>query len=179
MKIKKWILFLIAISLTLSLFGETVPTDNKGFYGKEKLESLDAIGAIKLNGTEVTNDLHITGTLISRDAKIGFLDILGEANLTETIVLNGGTVMGLIQAVRSTFKKPITILSQRAVFTSSKLEGITVKQDSAYKGKQVIELRQGTIVHGPIHFESGKGEVIIFSRSRIDGIVSGAKIIKK
>jgi len=87
--------------------------------------------------------------------------------------------MGQIQAVRSTFEKPITILSQKAVFTESKLKEITVKQDSAFKGKQIIELRQRTIVDGPIHFESGRGEVQIFPGSQVLGIVSGGKIIKK
>ncbi len=161
------------------ILAATLFASGGGNYGKEKLESLNATGLVRLNGTEVSDALHITGSLICRNAQIGSLDVQGEANLTETTVLKGVSVMGLIQAIRSTFKEPITILSQRAVFTASTLEGITVKKDSAYKGKQIIELRQGTIVNGPIEFESGKGEVIIFSSSQVLGTVKGGKIIKK
>lgn len=150
-----------------------------GSFGNEKIESLTGTGLVKLNGTEIENQLQVTGSLIAHDAEIGFLDILGEANLTRSHIKNGASVLGQIQAIRSTFEKPLTILSQRAVFRESKLKEIIVKQDDGYRGKQIIELRQRTIVDGPIHFESGKGEVQIFPGSQVLGVVSGGKIVKK
>ena len=77
------------------------------------------------------------------------------------------------------FQKNITLLTQKAVFTASKLEGITVRKDGACKGKQVLELKQGTIVNGPIVFESGKGEVVIYPGSQVLGSVTGGKIVRK
>lgn len=154
-----------------------VETQNQ--YGAVNIEALDAVGLIRLNGTTVTNQARITGSLISQNATIGSIDIIGEANLTGTQVKNGGYVMGSLQAVRSTFEKSITILSQKALFTASKLEGITIKQDGSYKGKQIVELKQGTIINGPIHFESGKGEVIVFPGCQVLGSVTGGKIVKK
>jgi hypothetical protein len=163
--------------LLTTLFAEEV--NGGGQYGKVTVESLEGTGLLKLNGTSVTKEVHLTGSLICQNGEIGSLDIIGEANLTETKVEHGGSIMGSFQATRCQIQKPINVLSQRVVFTGTKLAGITVKQDSSYKGKQIVELRQGTLVDGPIHFESGKGEVIVYTGSQILGPVTGGKIIKK
>ncbi len=179
MKFRTLILGLIALSFMATLFADGTKAQGGGQYGKITLESLEANGLVKLNGTSITNEVHLIGSLISQNGEIGSLDVIGEVNFTETTIRHGGSIMGSIQAVRSNIKQPITILSQKAVFTSTKLAGITVKQDSAFKGKQIIELRQGTIVDGPIHFESGKGEVLVYTGSQVLGAVTGGKIIKK
>lgn len=184
---KSIVLGLVAFSFIASLFADAKTTPPKpsqstagiNQYGAVDLEDLDAIGLIKLNGTSVANKLRLTGSLISQNAKIGSLDIIGEANLTGTTVKGGGHIMGSIQAVRSTFEKSITILCPKALFTGSHLQGITVQQDTSFKGKQVIELKQGTIINGPIHFESGKGEVIVFPGCQVLGGVTGGKIVRK
>jgi hypothetical protein len=179
MKFRTIVLSLIAFSFIATLFADVTKAEGGGQYGKVTLESLEGNGLIKLNGTSITHDIHLNGSLISQNAEIGSLDIIGEVNMTETLVRHSGSIMGSLQATRSTFREPITILSQKAVFTASKLTGITIKQDSAFKGKQIIELRQGTLVDGPIHFESGKGEVLLHSGSQVIGAVTGGKILKK
>lgn len=178
MKFRTFMFSLIALSFIATTCAENIEVHSGGSYGKESVESITGSGMIKLNGTEITKTLEITGSLIARDASIEAMDILGQANLTESHVKNAN-VMGQIQAVRSTFENPITILSQKAVFTESKLKGINVKKDSSYKGKQIIELRRRTIVNGNIHFESGKGEVHLFPGSQVLGLVDGGKIVKK
>lgn len=179
MKWKPFLIALIALSFVASLFAEPTKAEGGGSFGKETLESLNGTGLIKLNGTTIENEIHVIGSLITQNGELGKLDIMGEANLTETTVEEGGTVMGSMQTMRSTIKKPLTILSQKSVFTASKLAGITVEQDTAFKGKQFIELRQGTLVDGPIHFKSGRGEVLIYSSSQVLGPVTGGKVIKK
>lgn len=144
-----------------------------------QLESLEGTGLLKLNGTSVAKEIHLTGSLICQNGEIGSLDIIGEANLTETKILHASTIMGSFQATRCQMEEPLTLLTQRAVFTGVKLTGIEVKRDSAYKGKQIIELRQKTLVDGPIHFESGKGEVLLYTGSQVLGPITGGKIIKK
>lgn len=178
MKFRTFIFSLIALSFLATLFAESHQVTGASQYDEVTIDDLNGTGLIKLNGTTVTS-IHLTGSLITKDAKIGTLDIIGEANLKDTTVTNGGSIMGSLQATRSTFLNSITILSQKAVFTSSRLEGITVQKDTGYKGKQVIELKQGTIINGPIHFESGKGEVIIFPGCQVLGIITGGKVIKK
>ncbi len=177
-KLRTLIIGLIALSFIATLFAETTKVQGSTQYGAVALDALDGTGLIKLNGTTVAK-IHLTGSLISQNAEIGSLDIMGEANLTGTTVKNGGSIMGSLQAVRSTFQDSITLLSQKAVFTASRLEGITVRQDGGYKGKQIIELKQGTQINGPIHFESGKGEVILFPGCQVLGTVTGGKIVKK
>lgn len=179
MKFRTLIFSLFALSLIATLFSAEQPFLGAGNYGTETLESVQGQGLVKLHGTLVSRDVQVTGSLIAHDAQIGALHILGEANLTGTTVKNESSVMGSLQAIRSTFEKPLTILSQKAVFTASHLEAITVQQDSGFKGKQVIELKQGSVINGPIHFESGKGEVIVFPGCQVLGQVTGGKIVKK
>lgn len=170
---------LVALSFVVSLFAEETKAIGGGQFGKETLESIDGTGLVKLNGTTVDHDVHVLGSLISQNGEVGSIHVTGEVNLTGTTVKNGGSIMGSFQAVRSKIEAPITILSQKTVITNSKLSGITIKKDSAYKGKQIIELRLGSIVDGPIHFESGKGEVLLYQNSQVLGPVTGGKIVKK
>lgn len=176
-KLRQIVFLLIGLSFLASLFAAEVNTT--GNYGIETVESIQGTGLIRLNGTSITNELQVTGSLITKDARIGNLNILGEANLTDTIIKGSGTIVGSLQAIRTTFEHPITILGQRALFTASKLEGITMQQDSGFKGKQVIELKQGTVINGPIHFESNKGEVVLYPGSKVTGQVTGGKIVKR
>jgi hypothetical protein len=148
-------------------------------YGAETLESLQVAGLTRLNGTTITGNLQVTGSLISLYAHLGSLEITGEANFTDTNIEKACTIIGSIQAVRTTFREPITLLTQKGVFTASKLEAITVRQDASFKGKQILELRQGTIVNGPVAFESGKGEIILQSGSQVKGAITGAKVVRK
>jgi hypothetical protein len=162
-----------------SLFAAEPPPARSGNYGSETVESVQGTGLVRLNGTSVANTVQVNGSLIAQNAHIGGLDIMGEANLTDTVVKNGGTIMGSLQAIRSTFEQSITILTQKALFTASHLKGITIQQDSALKGKQVIELKQGSTINGPIHFESGKGEVLLSPGCKVTGQVTGGKLVKK
>jgi hypothetical protein len=150
-----------------------------GNYGAETLESLQVSGLAKLNGTTITNDLHITGSLISLYAHLNHFEIIGEANLTDTKVDKEGSIIGSIQAVRSTFLQKLNLLTQKAVFTNCKIQSLAIRQDNAFKGKQVLELKQGTIVNGSIVFEGGKGEILLYPGSQILGSVTGAKVIRK
>lgn len=175
MKLRTLIFSLLALT---TLVAEDVKVSGSSQYGEVTLDNVDGFGLVKLNGTTVST-VHLTGSLITQYAAIGTLNIIGEANLKDSTVEKGGVILGSLQAVRTTFKGPITIHSQKALFTASKLEGITVQVESGFKGKQIIELKQGTIINGPIHFDSGRGEVIIFPGCQVLGTVTGGKIVKK
>jgi len=176
MKIRTLVFSLITLSFLGSLFA-VEPGSNS--YGKAILDSLQRSGLVKLNGTSIKEKLQVSGSMIANDADIGFLDIMGDANLSDTVVHQDSTIMGSFQASRSQFEKPITLLSHRALFTACKIDSIIIQKDLACKVKQVIELKQKTIVSGSIHFESGKGEVILAPGSKINGTVTGGKIIQR
>ena len=178
MKFRSLIYALIALSFLAPLFAETTRFSGAVQYGETTLDALDGAGLVKLNGTTVAS-IHLSGSLIAQNADIGSLDILGEANLKDTTIALPSTIMGSLQATRTTFKNPLTILSQKALFTASSLDAITIKKDGGYKGKQIVELKQGTQINGPIHFEAGNGEVIVFPGCQVFGPVTGGKVIKK
>jgi len=185
MKFQILVLILITLSSVFAKESSTQPQVLKqqilggGNYGAETLESLDVSGLAKLNGTTVINDLKITGTLIALYAHLNDFEIIGEANLTDTKVDKEASIIGSLQATRSIFLRNLNLLTQKAIFTNCKVQSLSIQQDSAFKGKQTLELRQGTVVNGSIVFESGKGEILLYPGSRILGSVTGAKVIKK
>lgn len=150
-----------------------------GHFDSTSVEAIEGSGLIKLQGTTVLQTVHVSGSLLSQNGNIGSLDVMGDVHLTDTHVKGGGTVMGSMHALRSTIEAPLILFVQRATFIRSKLAGITVKQDNGFRGKQILELKSGTLVDGPIHFESGKGEIFLYPGSQVLGTVTGGKIVKK
>lgn len=149
-----------------------------GSYGAINLDAIEGAGQVKLNGTQVEK-LHLMGSLIANGAQIGSIDISGEANFSDSVVKSGVNIIGYLRAQRTTFDQPIFVTLQKAVFTTSRLKGVTVRQNVGFKGKQVLELRQNTVIDGPVSFEGGKGEIHLYSGSKVLGDVKGAKIIQK
>lgn len=149
-----------------------------GNYGVEFIDSIHGSGLVKLNGTSVS-DLEVKGSLVSKDAQLGTIVVYGEANLRDTTVKGTTFIIGSMQSQGSVFQQTITLCTPKAVFTKTRIDSLTFQKDAGFKGKQVLELKQGTTVSGSIHFESGKGEVIVDSTSRINGTVTGGKITYK
>ena len=178
----------IFICLCASLFGEETPPlpasrehvlSIGGSAGYETFDNLKSAGVLKLSGSTVKHLLEVQGCLIAQAAQLESIDIHGEANLTDTFVSGPSTVTGYLRAQGSTFKSLLTLSTHKAVFTASKLNSITIQRQEAFKGKQIIELKQGTIVEGPIRFESGKGEVHLYPGSKLYAPIEGGKLIRK
>lgn len=186
-KFRTLILLLILSGFCASLFADEPPSPPSrekmlsvgGTAGKESFENLKSSGVLKLNGSTIKNLLEVQGCLIAQAAKIGSIDALGEVNLTNSTVSLASSISGYLRAQGTTFKAPLTLRLYKAVFTASKLEAITVQRQEAFKGKQVIELRQGSVVEGPIVFESGKGEVHLYPGSKVYAPIQGGKLIRK
>jgi len=184
-KFRTVILLLILSGFCASLFANETPVSREallsigGSAGKETFENLKSSGVLKLNGSTVKNLLEVQGCLIAQGATLGSLEILGEVNLTNTIVSQVSTISGYLRAQGSTFKAPLTITGYKAVLTASKLASITVQKQESFKGKQIIELKQKTIVEGSITFESGKGEVHLYPGSKVYGPIEGGKLVRK
>jgi hypothetical protein len=147
--------------------------------GAHVFEKIVSTGLLKLHNTTVTQSIRVEGSLIAQAARLHSLDVMGEASLSDSIVFDACTVIGTIRTQGTTFQAPLTLGAQKAFFSSSRLTSITVRKDLSYKGKQLIELKQKTIVDGPITFESGRGEVHLYPGSQVLGPVTGGKIIRK
>lgn len=169
---------LFAILLTTTLLTATPDRySNGGAIGKETIEEITCSGVLKLNGTTL-NALSISGSLVTTSALLGAITVRGEANLRGTKISAPCTIYGYLRAQDTTFEDHLTLGAHKAVFTASHLTSITVQVEEGFKAKQIIELKQGTTVSGPIHFESGKGEVHSYG-AKIHGPITGAKLIKK
>jgi hypothetical protein len=110
---------------------------------------------------------------------LGSIDVLGEVNLTDTVVSQPSTISGYLRTQRSTFQAPLTLRAYKAVLTASKFTSIKVLKQEAFKGKQIVELKQKTVVEGSISFESGKGEVHLYPGCKVYGPIEGGKLVRK
>jgi len=175
---------LLLISLSFSLLANEPSRENVlstgGSAGQEVFENLTSSGVLKLNGTTIKNLLEVQGCLIAQGAKIGAINAMGEVNLTGSSISQPSSISGYLRAQGTTFKGPLTLSLYKAVFTSSKILGnIVVQRQEAFKGKQVIELKQGSVVEGTIVFESGKGEVHLYPGCKVYSSIEGGKLIRK
>ena len=160
-------------------FASIAAETGKDTYGKETIESLQIVGSIKLNGTTLSKLLKVEGSLIAHAAHLHQVEAVGDIQLFDTTIEQPIHVTGSLKATRSKFDGPLTLLGQRAVFSSCHLEKLTVEKDPAFKGAQIIELKEKTIVEGPIHFSGGHGRILLYPGSRILGPVSGGTITYK
>jgi hypothetical protein len=148
-------------------------------FGAETVDQIHAAGLVKLNGTTVRNLVQVSGSLLAQSARLSSLEVAGEANFTNSTISGPSTIIGGLRAQGTTFQSHLHLATQRATFTNSTLASITVRKDDACKGKQILELKQNSTVNGPIHFESGKGEVHLYPGSHAYGPLTGGKLIKK
>ena len=160
-----------------ALFGKPTQVQGTTQYGDVTVEAIEGSGIVKLRGTKVGR-IQLTGNLLADDADIGTFDITGAANLTDTKVANPSKMMGYLQAKNCTFEDELTILNQKATFTNTKLDKITVEKDAAFRGKQLIELKQNSLANGLIRFEGGNGEVVVYPGSQVLDAVRGGKVVK-
>jgi hypothetical protein len=148
-------------------------------YGEVTLESLEVLGSIKLNGTTVSKRLLVTGHLIANSAHLHEIEAEGDVKLKDSNLEAQVCVSGSLQACGSEFCQPLIFTGQKALFSKCKLSGITVRRDAAFKAKQILELKDRTIVDGPVVFEGGNGEVLLYAGSKIHGSVTGGKVTYK
>ena len=99
--------------------------------------------------------------------------------MINTVIEESIHIIGPLRAVGSEFRHPLVLLSQKAVLSACKLTEIIVQRDGAFKGKQFLELKEGTSVDGPITFEGGRGEVLLYQGSKVHGPISGGKLIRR
>ncbi len=182
-KFKTLLLLLIAFSFVATLFAEDPAPKQQAAgltsYGAETIDTLNASGLIKLNGTTIRTLAQVRGSLLATSARLSSLEVYGEANLNNTTLSQPSTIIGYLRAQNSNFPSLLTLGAQKATFTACKLSSLTIRKDDSFKGKQIIELKQGTEVTGPITFESGKGEVHVYSTSHVYQPITGGKLIKK
>jgi hypothetical protein len=149
-------------------------------YGKESLDSIQANGTVILEGTKVSGLVQVNGSLKAEESAINSLQVNGQTDLHNCVITSTAIVNGSLNADNTKFQNALTVASQKIVLRMCSVDSLTIREVSGYTGKQVVDLRSGTNVTGPIVVESGNGEIWISSNSEISETqVSGAQVYRK
>lgn len=142
-------------------------------YGKEKLKNIFHNGSVTLNETTVSGTVQVNGHFDAKKSNIAELDINGSVAMDGCIIEGQATVNGSVKAQNSRFQKLLSIASEQVYINSSVIQELKIKKVGGFEGTQVVELHNATKVLGPISFESGKGEVVLYDASEIGRIYGG------
>jgi len=175
---------LSAIASTNSVQGAKNMKSNGNYgyqkYGKESLDFIQGNGSVVLDGTKVSGLVQINGSLKAEESAMGSLQVNGQTNLHNCVVTNTAVLNGSLDADNSKFQSGLIVASQKITLKMCSVDSLTIREISGYGGKQIVDLRSGTNITGPIIVESGNGEIWISSNSEIsEEQVSGAQVYRK
>lgn len=148
-------------------------------YGKETVNAIHANGSVILEGTKVLGLVQVNGSLEADEATMDSLQINGQANLKNCLIRNGASINGALAADNTKFQHELSVASQKISLRTCSIEVLIVREVTGFKGVQIIDLRSGTTITGPIVVESGNGEIWLSSNSVISGEITGAKVVQK
>lgn len=148
-------------------------------FGKETVNSIQANGTVSLEGTKVLGLVYVNGSLNAEDADIDSLKVNGQLELKSCLINNNSIVNGSLNAENTEFQKELSVASQKITLRSCSVNSLTVREVSGFNGRQIIDLRSGTKVNGPIIVESENGEIWLSSNSVVSGPISGAQVHRK
>jgi len=149
-------------------------------YGEETMDSVQGNGMVILEGTKVLGLVQVNGSLNAEESAIDSLQINGKTELRNCLITNTASINGSLTADNTKFQKELSVASQKIILRMCSLKSLTIREVTGFTGAQVVDLRSGTRVSGPIVVEAGNGEIWISSNSEISlDQVSGAKVYKK
>ena len=168
-------LLLILMSfITISAYS---PLQN---YGAETIKTVQCNGSVSLNGTTVTSHTEVNGNLKAEQSSLNSLQVNGQATLSHCIITNAAHINGGLTSDNTQFQSPLTVTSQKITLKECTLTSLHMKKVTGYTGPQIIDLRNGTHIEGPITVDSGNGEIWTSSDTQIsENQVSGAVIQRK
>ncbi len=148
-------------------------------YEKEILESLDTSGRIMIDDTQILGDFSAKGSVCAQESTIKTVEVIGQLELKNCAIRGTTSIVGCLNADKTLFDDELIAESQKITFRSCSIHSIRIKKVEGYTGIQIVDLKNGTQVFGPIIVESGAGEIWLSSDSEIAGQIEGAKICKK
>jgi hypothetical protein len=183
----KKIYFLTVVSaMTMFSSGYSIENTNKfgnskGYqkYGKETVDAIQANGSLILEETNILGLVSVTGSLNADGSAIGSLQVNGQADLKNCLIDKTTTINGSLNADHTKFQNELSVTSQKTTLVTCSVSSLTIRKVKGFDGTQIIDLRSGTKVTGPITVESGNGEIWLSANSEISDQVSGAKVYRK
>ncbi|MFZ4772594.1 MAG: hypothetical protein ACOYK9_01205 [Chlamydiia bacterium] len=191
MKITQYLTLAVLFFTSLSAESIDQITFGNVTYGKVTISEVNANGNVHLAGTKVSGSLNVNGNLKASDARLEKMTVNGEVllenctikkmevngkmTLTKCSIEQKSQINGFVSATNCKFAGELVVASKKMVFDSCQIRSLSIPKESGSQ-IQVVELKGATRVAGSITFESGNGEVVLSSMSKVDGKVSGGKI---
>lgn len=148
-------------------------------YGKETLSSIQTNGTLILEGTKVLGLVQVNGSFEADEANIENLHINGQAEIKNSLIKNDTKINGTLIADNTKFQHELSVASQKITLRTCSVDTLIVRAVAGFDGIQVVDLRSGTTITGPIYFESGTGEIWLSSNSEASGEITGARVVRK
>lgn len=138
--------------------------------GKGTLSNLHVAGKASLDGTTVIGKTEIAGMLDAKDVYLNALKVSGKATIYNSKIRGASKISGLLDTYHTKFYQKITISSDKTYLTDSYSRDIEVSRGG---DKQILCLKNNTVVDGNIRFTTNRGMVVIDKSSKITGRVIG------
>lgn len=162
---------------------ETPVQSDKGYgvrvYQKETIPSISINGSLVLEGTKVSGPTCVNGSLRADESALATMEVNGQASLKNCSLSGEAFINGSISADNTKFNGGLSVAAQKISLSGCSVLSVRIRKIESYDALQVLELRSGTRIEGPIVFDAGEGEVWLCSNSAVIGEVIGGKVIKK
>jgi hypothetical protein len=141
--------------------------------GKGTLDHLHVAGKVTLDGTTVLEKTEIAGMLNAKEVYLNTLKVSGKVSLYNSQIKGTAKISGMLDAQQSKFYQKIDISSDMTHLSASYSRDIQISRGG---DRQVLCLKDNTIIDGNILFTSNRGVVVIDRSSKINGRVDGGYI---
>lgn len=148
-------------------------------YTNETLPSVYVNGSVFLEGTIVTGEVKVNGSMQANKATLNNIELNGELQISNSNIAGNVRMNGFLQARQSHFLGTLSIAAQRMSIKTCTITNLHVRSVEEYQGIQVIDARGGTKITSSIIVDSGKGEIWVTSPHDISASVVGAEICIK
>ena len=146
--------------------------------GKGNVESLEANGAVNLNGTNVLGETVINGLLMAEDSNFNGVDVNGNAEFIQCSINHDALIKGALKASSSKFNGSLGIYSNATRLINTLVDG-DIHVYHTNPAKQVVYLDNFSRVTGNVVFDDGQGEVVLRGQSKVEGKIIGGNAVSK
>jgi cytoskeletal protein CcmA (bactofilin family) len=155
----------------LSVFGDTELT-------KVTLGSLTVHGNLEAKQVSVSGNYNVHGNSHVKNFTVQGSTLAYGALETDGGQLSNVTLYGALKSDDTQFNGNLTLYARHI-----ELEDAIVKKSIRVKGKResrprILCLEDNTVIHGDISFESGDGQIFKDGDAKVQGKVTGAKMMK-
>lgn len=179
-RLKQAITTLIAIP---ALAEASTDQDCTIINGSYKVSNMVITEKIKVNGeailgqgTLVKEVMVINGSLKAQGVTFeAEMFANGKADISQVKLQGNAHFSGKVTASDCQSFEKFILFAQKTDFSNCHFQDLLIKKNPYFNTKQIIRLKNNSVVNGDITFESGNGEVYLDNSSQVKGEVHGGK----